>query len=222
MNAQKTGTVEVAALLLALLLALALALALIVLSLGASANRAEAATAVTKTFAHTTQTIIPTGCAVGGTKGGAEPYPSSTFAYGFRKGTRILDVNLTLQNYNHTFPDDVDVLLVHGTRSRTVMSDVGGSTDVNNTTLTLDDEAGLNKFLPNDGPLVSGTFKPTNVNFTATDTFPPSAPAGFSPSPELSGFDGQKANGRWDLFVVDDSLADCGKIGLWSITIRAR
>jgi len=219
MNAQKTGTVEVAALLLALLLALALALALIVLSLGASANRAEAATAVTKTFAHTTQTIIPTGCAVGGTKGGAEPYPSSTFAYGFRKGTRILDVNLTLQNYNHTFPDDVDVLLVHGTRSRTVMSDVGGSGDVTNITLTLDDEA-TNGFLPDAAQLVSGTFRPTNFN--ATDTFPPSAPVDFGVAPQLSGFDGQKANGRWDLFVVDDSSADCGKIGLWSITIRAR
>ncbi len=59
----------------------------------------------------------------------------------FSKGGRILDVNMRLKNYSHTYPDDVDLLLVHGTRNLIVMSDSG----VNNTTL---DDKVTNGFLP--------------------------------------------------------------------------
>jgi hypothetical protein len=211
----------------------AIALALVV-AIGVSPKKADAATAVTKTFSNPAQILIPNGAVVGNcpsgpTKGRAAPYPSHQSVGAFSRGSRILDVNLTLRNFTHTFPDDVDILLVHtkgtSSRNRTVMSDVGGSIDVNNITLTLDDEARFNNFMPNDGPLVTDTYFPTNVNLTATDTFPAPAPAApaYDPSPELSGFDGQKANGSWDLFVVDDSGADCGRFaGGWSITIKAR
>jgi len=200
-----------------------------VLIVGVSANKADGATAVTKTVSNTGQILIPEfavvgNCSSGQTKGVANPYPSHiqlSQANGFRRGSRILDVDLTLRNYTHTFPDDVDVLLVHGTRNRTVMSDVGGSNDVTNVTLTLDDEA-TNGILPSDGQIVSGRFKPTNFNTFATDTFPAPAPTPNS-IPSLSGFDGQKANGGWDLFVFDDSSGDCGRFaGGWSLTINAR
>lgn len=50
-----------------------------------------------------------------------------------------MTVSLT---YSHTFPDDIDMLLVSPMGQKVViMSDVGGSTDVNNVAVTLDDAA---------------------------------------------------------------------------------
>jgi len=56
-----------------------------------------------------------------------------------------------------------------------IMSDVGGGIGVNNVNLTLSDSAAAG--LPDNGPLVSGTFKPTDFD-TTSDTFPAPAPAG--------------------------------------------
>ncbi|GBF56052.1 alkaline phosphatase [Microcystis sp. 0824] len=51
--------------------------------------------------------------------------------------------------YN-TWPDDIDVLLVGPTGAKALlMSDVGGSDDVNNVTLTFDPTA--TSFLPDSG-----------------------------------------------------------------------
>lgn len=175
---------------------------------------ADAATRIiTRTFSNSQQITIPS-------SGAATPYPSEKNVSGFNQGT-ILDVNLTLKNFSHTFPDDVDVLLSKENSgvNRTVMSDVGGSFDASNITLKLDDES-PNGLLPDGGPLVGGRFKPNNVG--GGDTFP--APA---PSPDarqtLSGFDGLNPNGTWKLRVVDDAAGDTGQVaGGWSITIKAR
>src|SRR3954467_263219 len=59
---------------------------------------------VHKTFSNTGQIAIPS-------NGEATPYPSTIQVNGFKKG-KIKDVNLTLRNFSHTFPDNVDVLLV--------------------------------------------------------------------------------------------------------------
>ena len=213
---------------LVLLLATTLALAA-VMTIGGSANKAEAATAVTKTFSNTGQISVPSGavvgnCSGGPTKGIAAPYPSHLSVGAFRRTSRVLDVNLTLKNYTHTFPDDVDVLLVHGTQNRTVLSDVGGNNDVNNVTLTLDDEAPTSLLPFDNSQIVSGTFRPNNFsNVSDNDTFPAPAPNPRDPSPQLSGFDGLKANGDWDLYVLDDASGDCGAFaGGWSLTITAR
>ena len=171
---------------------------------------------VTRTFSNNEPIIIPAGAPTA-TSGAAAPYPSALNVGGFDRGT-ILDVNLLLRNYSHTHPDDVDVLLGHRQRMRTVMSDVGLSADVNNITLNLDDEA-PNGFLPDDGPLVGGRFRPTNVD---PDFFPQPTPTPSSQS-ELSGYDGMNPNGPWMLRVVDDSSVDVGRFaGGWSLTIRAR
>src|SRR5947199_81355 len=70
-------------------------------------------------------------------------------------------------------PDDIDILLVGPTGANAlILSDVGGATAASNITLTLSDNSGAS--LPDDGPLVSGTFKPTNIG--AGDSFPSSAP----------------------------------------------
>ena len=148
-----------------------------------------------------------------GTSTGApsNPYPSTINVTGVT-GT-VTKVTVTLHNLNHTFPSDVDVLLVGpGGQTVILMSDVGGETDAVNATLTFDDSA------PSIGTsIVSGTFRPTNVG--NGDPFPspaPSAPFGSF----LSVFNGIDPNGTWSLYVVDDAGGDSGNInGGWSLTI---
>jgi hypothetical protein len=195
------------------LVALIIALALVVVASAISPKPADAATkVVTKTFSNAQQITIPD-------SGAAVPYPSERSVQGFNQGT-VLDVNLSLKNFSHTFPDDVDVLLAKKGTTRTVMSDVGGGgPGVNNITLNLDDES-PNGFLPDNGPLVGGKFKPTNEE--GLDFFPDPTP---SPSAQsaLSGFDGINPNGVWKVRVVDDAAGDSGAFaGGWSITIKAR
>ena len=71
-------------------------------------------------------------------------------------------------------------------------------------------------------PIVSGTYKPTNVEPGETgnlDSFPAPAPAGPYSSP-LSVFRGFSPNGTWLLYVVDDGPGDQGSVGSgWSLTI---
>ncbi|HXI88430.1 MAG TPA: C25 family cysteine peptidase [Blastocatellia bacterium] len=144
----------------------------------------------------------------------ATPYPSTITVAGL-SGV-INKVTVTLTNLNHTFPDDIDILLVGPTGQKAIlMSDAGGTLDLVNVTLTFDDAAA--SLLPDGGQIVSGTFKPTD--FEAGDTFPAPAPAGPYPA-ALSGFNGTNPNGTWSLYVVDDAVGDLGNInGGWSLTI---
>ncbi|MEP7149472.1 MAG: VCBS repeat-containing protein, partial [Acidobacteriota bacterium] len=161
-------------------------------------------------FAHTTPISIP----ASGTIGIAAPYPSSV-AVGALSGN-VVKVTVKLNNFNHTFPDDVDILLVGpGGQNAIIMSDVGGATDAVNVTLTLDDAA--LSILPDIGPLISGTFRPTN--FGNGDTFPGPAPAPSGGS-ALSVFNGTNPNGTWSLYVVDDQSTDLGNLaGGWELSI---
>ena len=208
--------------------AMILALALIALSLGTSARQADAATRlVTKTFTNSGQILIRADAVLPecttSVSGPATPYPSEKNVSAFPSGSHIRDVNLTLKNYTHTFPDDVDVLLKKGTHNRTVMSDVGGgSPGVSNITLVLNDEA--TSALSDDVGLVGGSFKPRNVEDNPDgggDQFPAPAPTQDTRS-ALSGFDTLNPNGTWKLFVQDDGGGDCGKfVGGWSLRIKA-
>jgi subtilisin-like proprotein convertase family protein len=148
----------------------------------------------------------------------ADPYPSSIQISGLKKG-KIKDVNLILRDFSHTFPPDVNVLLVAKDGSNAlVMSDVGGLPDANNLKLTLDDEAASG--LPNNAELTSGVFRPTNDG--PGDMFPDPAPEP-SGNVALSVFDGDNPNGQWRLFVVDDSMNDDGEFaGGWSLQITAK
>lgn len=126
----------------------------------------------------------------------------------------ILDVNVSLRGLTHTFPRDLDVLLVSPTNQKVMlMSDVGGDGDVRGVNLTFDDAA--LGFLDANAQLVSGIYKPTNSN--TSDTFPAPAPA--APyGALLSGFNGQLSGGAWQLFMVDDLSGDRGTIDGWSLT----
>ena len=153
----------------------------------------------------------------------ATPYPSTLAAGGMRRG-KVLDMNLTLNNVSHTFPQDLDVLLV-GPRGQQalVVSDVGGGgPGVSDVTLTLDDEA-TNSLPINTSPL-SGSYQPTDADeFEGdSDSFASPAPT-TSGGSALSAFDRTNPNGTWQLYVEDQWGGEVGEFaGGWSLTIRAR
>jgi subtilisin-like proprotein convertase family protein len=167
----------------------------------------------TSSFSNPTAITIPatgTGAATGAP---ATPYPSNITVSGI-SGT-VSKVTVDLFNFNHTFPSDVDVLLVGpGGQKMILLSDAGGGTDAVNANLTFDDAA------PGVGAtIVTGTFSPTNIG--AGDLFPAPAPAGPYPDPQrLSVFNGVNPNGTWSLYVVDDAGVDTGNInGGWRLNI---
>jgi len=166
-------------------------------------------------FSNATAIVLPTDTpSPGDGLGPATPYPSDIAVAGLT-GT-VSKVTITLTNIEHTFPDDFDILLEGpGGQKVMVMSDVGGSSDIVNVTLTLDDDAAA--ALPDSAILVSGTFRPTDIG--ATDTMDAPAPA--PPyATTLSTFNGTNPNGTWRLWVRDQFAVDDGSIaGGWSISI---
>jgi subtilisin-like proprotein convertase family protein len=153
---------------------------------------------------------------VGGIAPGA-PYPSTIAVAGI-VGT-VSKVTVTITNYAHAFPNDVDMLLVGpGGQKLLLMSDVGGTTAVSNRTITFDDAAAAT--IPSG--VASGTYRPTNSG--TGDTFPATAPAGPYTDPQLlSVFNGQNPNGVWSLYVVDDVSGDAGSIGGgWALNITTQ
>ncbi len=148
------------------------------------------------------------------TSGVAGPYPSTINVSGIT-GT-VTKVRARLLGMSHTFPGDVDVLLVGPAGQKVIlMSDVGGGIDLVNVNLTLEDGAPA---IPLSGPIVSGTFSPTNSG--AGDTFAAPAPAG-PHGAALAAFNGTNPNGAWSLFVVDDANLDRGSLaGGWSLSFE--
>lgn len=141
------------------------------------------------------------------------PYPSQINISGLT-GT-ITKLSLTLNNLNHSYPDDVDVMLV-GPQGQNVvvLSDVGGNIPATDVTVTLDDGAQLP--LLDNGPLVSGTFRTTDAE--TGEVFPAPAPPA-SNATTLSAFNDTDPNGTWRLYVRDDTNIDSGSIGGWTLSI---
>lgn len=149
--------------------------------------------------------------------GDATPYPDTITVSGL---VGVLDqVSLTLSNVSHTYPDDIDMLLVGPNgQGVIVMSDAGGDKILNNVTFTISDQASID--LP-DNTLIAngGTYRPANYPAPDADVFGSPAPAGpyFS---TLSAFRGIDPNGQWKLFVRDDTTGDFGAISNgWSLNI---
>ncbi len=162
-----------------------------------------------QTFANPTSITIP----ATGSDGPGTPYPSDITVSGLT-GV-ITKVTVTLKGYNHTFPGDVDVLLVGPTGQNTlIISDVGGTTNVVGVTLTFDDAASTSL----TSPITSGTYTPTNLG--AVDVFPAPTPAVSSTVASLSVFNGTAPNGTWSLYVLDDAIGDIGDFsGGWELSI---
>lgn len=153
----------------------------------------------------------------------ANPYPSTISVTGMSGS--VQDLSVTITGLSHTFPGDLDFLLVGpGGQSFIFCSDRMGATDVVNETYVFSD-AGSAPI-----PLTfaaSGTYQPANSG--ADDPFVAPAPAGPYGNPTPAGtatfasvFNGTAANGTWSLYVVDDAGLDVGSIsGGWSLTVTA-
>jgi uncharacterized repeat protein (TIGR01451 family) len=150
--------------------------------------------------------------------GPAALYPSSILVSGV--AGVVNNVTVTLSNLNHSFPADLDVLLVGpGGQKVVLMSDAGASIGVTNAVLKFDDTSPVQ--LPQEGPIVSGTYHPTDYTDLPpadVDAFPLPAPAG-PYATALAAFNGQAVNGLWSLFVLDDFAGDNGRIaGGWHLS----
>jgi T5SS/PEP-CTERM-associated repeat protein len=83
--------------------------------------------------------LIPSN-APAATSGRASPYPSVLAVTGL--GGTITNLTVTLSGLSHTFPDDLDILLVGpGGQKVMLMSDAGGGFALGNATLVFDDAA---------------------------------------------------------------------------------
>lgn len=147
----------------------------------------------------------------------ASPYPSPIAISGFIGN--ISKITATLNGFQHSFPADVDVLLVHNESGKKVllMSDAGSGNAVTGLSLRFDQtEANA---IPLAGPLASGRYKPANYNDGTADVF--AAPAPAAPYAEtLDAFKGVSPNGTWSLYVVDDTTSDSGQIANgWTLGI---
>ncbi|HEY0407489.1 MAG TPA: hypothetical protein VGC89_17275, partial [Pyrinomonadaceae bacterium] len=149
--------------------------------------------------------------------GAASPYPSEIEINGYSGA--VQQVVVRLHNFSHAVPDDVDLMLVAPNgRKMILMSDVGGSNSVSNVTLTFDDAAA--NFLPDEGTITTGTYKPSNYG-SDRDAFPAPAPSGGTTGATLSTFFGGYPNGTYKLFLVDDNWNNVGSVsGGWSISLR--
>ncbi|HEX8736905.1 MAG TPA: proprotein convertase P-domain-containing protein [Pyrinomonadaceae bacterium] len=147
--------------------------------------------------------------------GVAEPYPSEINVSG--QAGLVSKVTVGVQNFSHTSPDDVDLMLVAPSGRKVVlMSDVGGVNEVNNVSLTFDDTAAAS--LPDSSVLTTGTYKPTD--FETNDAFPAPAPSGAPTGKMLTAFNGSEPNGAWRLFLVDDNGNNTGTINSWSLNVQ--
>ncbi|MCK4658295.1 MAG: PEP-CTERM sorting domain-containing protein [Phycisphaerae bacterium] len=149
----------------------------------------------------------------GETFGPAVPYPSEIEVSGLANA--IESVTVTLYDVSHTYPCDLDILLVGPTGANVLlMSDAGFSYDIVDVDITIADG-----FPEVPTPIVEGTYCPTDFTGYLPDDFPAPAPAG-PWGEELAVFSGLGGNGTWSLYAVDDASYDTGAIaGGWSISI---
>ena len=169
------------------------------------------------TFTSSTAVTIPD-------VGVGAPYNTDIAVSGLT-GNKIMRLEIT--GISHTFPGDLDFLLVGpgGTAKYIALSDSGGAGDVTNLTFTLSDGAAA---LPSTTQWAAGDFRPHNVG--ANDPFAAPAPVGPYTNAAPGGTDtfasafgtsGSGLNGTWSLFIVDDAGGDFGTMAGWKLTFEA-
>jgi uncharacterized repeat protein (TIGR01451 family) len=143
----------------------------------------------------------------------ASPYPS-TIQVSITNIGIIGKVTAALQGFTHTFPHDVNVLLISPSGQQTVlMAHAGGPYSVTNLVLDFDD-ASTNSLTV--GTLVSGTNHATQI--PPLDSFPviPGQPS----NTNLSVFNSGNPNGGWSLCVYDDAIGNGGSIANgWTLNL---
>jgi VCBS repeat-containing protein len=176
---------------------------------------AQAATTTTVSNPAAITFPSPSGAGAHDAFGQGSLYPSPIAVAG--TVGKIVDVNVKLNQLTHTNPDDlgfeVSAPAGSGGQDIDVLDGAGGTIDVSNVNLTLDDQAGGS--VPDSGPITGGTFRPSvyAVLPGPTNPFgdPPPGGSGFCiPGPTsskncdlASAFNGNNANGTWNLRAFD-------------------
>jgi subtilisin-like proprotein convertase family protein len=145
----------------------------------------------------------------------ASVYPSTINVSGL-PSRGITDLNVSLNGISHTYPDDLDILLVGPSGQKVMlMSDAGGDPNLSNVNLIFDDDPVPP---PDSGAIWCCRISPSNYN-DGPENMPSPAPA--EPyGTSLSVFDGTDPNGPWNLLVRDDNGGDTGQMaGGWSLDI---
>jgi subtilisin-like proprotein convertase family protein len=154
----------------------------------------------------------------------ATPYPSNIAVPPV--GGTVSSLSITINGLTHTFPDDVDMLLVSPNGSKMeIWSDACGALPMSNVFVVVSDAAA--SALPDAGPCLSTVYKPADYG-VVQDPFPSPAPAGPYAVPAPGGsatlngtFGGVSPTGTWSLYVVDDLSGDSGSITSgWSLNLQ--
>ncbi|NIQ91673.1 MAG: DUF2341 domain-containing protein, partial [Deltaproteobacteria bacterium] len=163
-------------------------------------------TDVPEIFSNSSSLTIPD-------SGQASLYPSNITVSGVT-GT-VTKVTVSVYGLNHTWADDIDMLLVGpGGQTVMLMSDQGND-DAISLNLTFDDDAPSD--LPDATTASSGTYKP--IVTAQNDAMNGPAPAG-PYGTLLSDFNGVDPNGTWSLYIMDDAANDAGSLsGGWELAI---
>jgi hypothetical protein len=135
---------------------------------------------------------------------------------------RILDLQVVLDGLSHTFPDDLDFLLVAPDgRNFEFWSDAGGGADISNGNFVIADSGA--SLLPDQTTIASGTYQPTNYGFESSTNWNlpgliinSAAPADTATLDSV--FGGLWFGGNWTLDVRDDlGGGDIGSVTRWGL-----
>lgn len=148
----------------------------------------------------------------------ATPYPSTINVSGLTGG--ITQMSVRILGLSHTFPDDIQMLLVGpGGRKMTPMTNAGGNSGISGVNLTLDDAA--SGYAPDAALISTGNYRPSSYGNVAP--FPAPAPTTSPASPYVktfAPFAGTDPNGTWTLYVWDPVAPDSGTIaGGWCVDV---
>jgi subtilisin-like proprotein convertase family protein len=174
----------------------------------------------------------PQGVFLGESNGGADSADVVTFAAGggtasvypsvvsVPHSARIVDVDVDINEFRHTNPDDVQLVLVQdGGPQVTLMANAGGSDDTPEpfgTLLTFDDEA--QQAVPDESALEDGSYRP--AAYGTVSQLPAPAPT-VTGNTSLSVFDGLPLGTTWSLYAFDDDGSDfTGSFSSWELNIE--
>jgi hypothetical protein len=143
-----------------------------------------------------------------GSSGPASRYPATINVFG--QPTDLASVTVTLDGLSHSYPEDLNVLLVSPAGTNIMlMSDAGGNIGVTNSILVFRWFGSLPPAYPNAFPSYQTLYyKPSNYG---QKTQLPGAPAG----PYSTSFDdlvGENPNGNWTLYIYDDKPGGVGQL----------
>lgn len=147
--------------------------------------------------------------------GNATPYPGTIEISGV--GATLLSFKVRLEGVSHSWPSDLDILLLAPSgQVCALMSDCGDGDEITDVELVFSDAAASS--VPEGSQISSGEYLPTNSS-TAGESLPPGGSGSIGTS--LAALTSDGVNGIWSLFVDDDYSGDTGSIDGWSILLEA-